>query len=81
MQMNLGMDKINVEQIGPMRHQWEHFDVGLSRAMFGGLGGLIFHQKSGECHDIQRKQIKINFLKIKCTNRYHFAATIPGEAG
>ena len=26
-------------------------------------------------------KIKINFLKIKCTNRYNFAATIPGEAG
>ena len=46
-----------------------------------GLGGLIFHQNSGECHDIQRKQIKVNFLKIKCTNRYNVAATIPGEAG
>ena len=41
---------------------------GVSRGKFWGLGGLIFHQKSGECHDIQRKQIKINFLKIKCTN-------------
>ena len=28
MQMILGMDKINVEQIGPMIHQGEHFDVG-----------------------------------------------------
>ena len=64
-----------------MRHQGEHFEVGLSRGNFGGLGGLIFHQKSGECHYIQRKQIKINFLQIKCTNRYNFAATIPGEAG
>ena len=63
-----------------MRHQGEHFYVGLSRGG-GGLGGLIFHQKSGECHDIQRKQIKIHFLKIKYTNRYNFAATIPGEAG
>ena len=53
-----------VEQIGPMRHQGEHFYVGLSRGNFWGLRGLIFHQKSGECHDIQRKQIKINFLKI-----------------
>ena len=41
----------------------------------------MFHQKSGECHDLQRKQIKINFLKIKCTNRYNYAATITGEAG
>ena len=64
-----------------MRHQGEHFDMGLSRAVFGGLGGLIFHQKSGECHDIQRKQIFKNVLIIKCTNRYNFAAAIPGEAG
>ena len=27
----------NVEQIGPMRHQWEHFDVGLSRGNFWGF--------------------------------------------
>ena len=54
--------------------------MGLSRGKFLGLGGLIFHQKSGECHDIQRKQIKINFLKIKCTNIYNFATTIPGKA-
>ena len=53
----------------------------LSRGKFWGLGGLIFHQKSGECHDIQRKRIKINFLKIKCTNIYNFATTIPGKAG
>ena len=55
--------------------------MGLSRGKFWGLGGLIFHQKFGECHDIQRKQIKINFLKIKCTNIYNFATTIPGKAG
>ena len=55
--------------------------MGLSRESFVGFRGLIFHQKSGECHDIQRKQIKINFLKIKCTNRYNFATTIPGKAG
>ena len=54
-----------------MRQQGEHFDVRLSRGNFWVfLGGLIFHQKSGECHDIQRKQIKITFLKIKCTNIY-----------
>ena len=65
-----------------MRHQGEHFDYGLGRGNFWGLGGLIFHQKSGECHDIQRKQIKIIFLKIKCTNnRYDFAATIPAKPG
>ena len=38
-----------------MRHQGEHFDVGVG-AMFWVLRGSIFHQKSGECHDIQRKQ-------------------------
>ena len=40
-----------------MRHQREYFDVGLSRGNFLGCRGLIFHQKSGECHDIQRKQV------------------------
>ena len=59
-----------------MRHQGEHFDVGLSRGIFWGYRGVNISSK-----DIQRKQIKINFLKIKCTNRYHFAATIPGEVG
>ena len=34
------------------------------------LRGSTFHQKSGECHDRQRKQIKINVLKIKCTDRF-----------
>ena len=65
-----------------MRHQGEHFDMVLSRGNFWGVRGrLIFHQKSGQCHDIQRKQILKNVLIIKCTNRYNFAATIPGEAG
>ena len=65
-----------------MRHQREHFGVVLSRGNFWVFGvGLIFHQKSGDCLDIQRKQIKRIFLKIKFTNRYNFAATIPGEAG
>ena len=75
MQMNLGKDTGWTNW--PKRHQGEHFYVELSRGKFW---GLIFHQKSGECHDIQRKQMKINFLKIKCTNRYNFAATITGEA-
>ena len=70
-----------VEQIGPMRYQGEHFDALLSRGNFLGFMGSIFHQKCAECHDLQRKQIKINFLKIKCTNRYNYAATVPGEAG
>ena len=47
----------------------EPFDARLSRGNFLGFRvGSIFHQKSGECHDLQRKQIKINFLKIKCIN-------------
>ena len=36
-----------------------HFDVGVG-AMFWVLRGSTFHQKSGECHDIQRKQIFLN---------------------
>ena len=64
-----------------MRHQGEHFDVGLSMGNFWGFRGVNISSKSGECHDIQRKQIKIIFLKIKCTNRYNFTETIPGEAG
>ena len=38
--------------------------------MFWVLRESTFHQKSGECHDLQRKQIKIIFLKIICINRY-----------
>ena len=36
----------------------------LSRGIFWGEGVLIFHQKSGECHDIQRKKKKKKILKI-----------------
>ena len=54
---------------------------GLVGELFWVLRGSTFHQKSGECHDLQKKQIKINFLKIKCTNRYNYAAMIPSEAG
>ena len=64
-----------------MRHQREHFDPGLSRGNVLGFKGSTFPQKSGECHDLQRKQIKINVLKIKCTNRQNYAAMIPSEAG
>ena len=59
----------------------EHFDAGLSRGNVLGLRGSTFHQKSGECHDLQRKRIKIIFLKIKCTNRHNYAAMSPSEAG
>ena len=38
------------------------------------------NQKFEECHDLQRKN-KINYIKMKCTNRHNYAATIPGEAG
>ena len=64
-----------------MIHQGEHFDAGLSRGHVLGFKGSTFHQKSGECHDLQRKQIKIIFLKIKCSNRHKYAAMIPREAG
>ena len=30
---------------------------------------------------ICREKMKINHVKIKCTNRHNYAATIPGEAG
>ena len=63
MQMNLGKDTGSTNW--PQRHQGEHFYVGLSKGKFWGFrGGLIFHQKYGECHDVQRKQIKI-FSKNK----------------
>ena len=76
------MEWTQVEQIGPMRHKGEHVDAVLSRRNVLVLGGSTFHQKSGECHDLLRKQIKINFLKIKCTNVYNnYAAMIPSEAG
>ena len=45
-----------------MRHQVEHFDAFvLVGEMFWVLRGLTFHQNSGECHDLQRKQIKKMF--------------------
>ena len=49
-----------------------HFDG----EMFCVLRGSTFHQKSGECHDLQRKQIKINVLKIKCTNIHNYPASL-----
>ena len=64
-----------------MRHQGGHFDVELSRGNVLGFMGSTFHQKSGECHDLQRKQIKINVLKIKCINKYNYAAMTPSKAG
>ena len=64
-----------------MRHHEEHFDAGLSRGNVLGFKGSTFHLKSGESHDLHRKQIKINFLKIKCINIHNYAAMIPSEAG
>ena len=65
-----------------MRYQGEHFDAGLSLGEVFWISRVsTFHPKSVECHDLQRKQIKIDFLEIKCTNRYNGAAMIPSEAG
>ena len=52
----------------------------LSRGKVLVFKGFNISSKSGECHDLQRKQIKINVLKIKCTNIYNYAAMIPSEA-
>ena len=30
---------------------------------------------------ICREKMKINYIKMECTNRHNYAATIPGEAG
>ena len=48
-----------------MKHQREHFDAGLSLGNFWGFRGSVFHQKSRDCHNLQRKQIKIYFLLKK----------------
>ena len=64
-----------------MRHQGEHFDMGLSRGNFLGFRGVnILSKVCGiPCYSERKKLKKI--IIIKCTNRYNFAATIPGEAG
>ena len=64
-----------------MRHQGEHFDVGLSRGNFWGFRGVNISPKFWGMPWYSEKQLKIIVLQIKCTNRYNFAATIPGEAG
>ena len=64
-----------------MRHQGEHFDVGLSRGNVLGFKGVNISSKVWGMPRSPRKQIKINFLKIKCTDRYNYAAMIPSEAG
>ena len=64
-----------------MRHQGEHFDAGLSRAMFGGFRGFNISSKVWDCHDLQRKQIKINFIQTKYADRYKYASTVPAKPG
>ena len=65
-----------------MIHQGEQFDAGLSRGrVWGFRGGVNISSKVWGMPLSAEKNIKINFLKIKCTNRYDYAATIPGEAG
>ena len=59
------------ETAGPIGNQFCTYNAGESGN----------DQNSGEFHDVQRKQIKINVLKIKCTSKYNYAAMIPSEAG
>ena len=51
-----------------------------TRGSFWGLGGENVI-KSLRNAMICREKIKINYIKMKCTNRHNYAATIPGEAG
>ena len=49
--------------------------------------GVILAFRWSKCNQkfrnamICREKMKINYIKIKCTNRHNYAATIPGEAG
>ena len=47
---------------------------------FWGLGGQNVI-KSLRNAMICREKMKLNYIKMKCTNRHNYAATIPGEAG
>ena len=78
MQVNLGMDTgwTNWSH----ETQGEHFDAWLSRGNVLCFKGVNISSKVWECHDLQRKQIIINVLKIKCPNRYNYVAMIPSEA-
>ena len=65
-----------------MVQQGEHFDAGLSRGNFFGLGGVNISSKVwGNAMISRENKLKKNSLKIECTNRYNYAATIPSEAG
>ena len=46
----------------------------------GGLGGQNVI-KSLRNAMICREKMQINYIKMKCTNRHNYAATITGEAG
>ena len=50
------------------------------RGSFWGLGGQNVIQCLRNAM-ICREKMKINYIKMKCTNRHNYAATIPGEAG
>ena len=70
-----------VKRIGPMIHQGVNFDAGLSRGNALGFKWVNISSKVWGMPDLQRKQIKIYFLTIKCINRHDYAAMIPSEAG
>ena len=55
--------------------------MGLSRGNFLGFRGVNISSKVWgiPCYS-EKKNLK-KIIIIKCTNRYNFAATIPGEAG
>ena len=64
-----------------MRHEGEHFDAGISKGNVLGFKGVNISSKVWGMPRSREKKIKINVLKIKCTNRYNYAAMIPSEAG
>ena len=51
-----------------------------TRGSFWGLCGqnVIINLRNAM---IYREKMKIDYIKMKCTNRHNCAATIPGEAG
>ena len=61
MQVNLAWTQ--VEQIGPMRHQGEYFDAGLSRGNVLGFKGVNISSKVLGMPRSPEKTNEINFLK------------------
>ena len=59
----------------------EHFDAGLSWGNVLGFKVVNISLKVWGMPRPPEKKIKINFLKIKFTNRYNYAVMIPNEAG